>query len=636
MKSKLVAYRGIQWSLVLALLVLSASPLLAKDRSEIEDSAKWDVSHIYSSFDEWNAAYSDLENMIGETEAMKGTLSEGADQLLRYYQLQDQAGKKAYKVWYYVNLQRDVDLRDNTMNANRQRVQSLFAKWNTATSWFTPELLQIPLDQVKSWMNQNKDLAVYRFAIEEQYRQQEHVLDAEGERLLSLNSQFNSSPADIYSMLATADTEPKTVTLSDGEELEVTTGQYYARLQTERNQLDREVIWHAFFENYQEKINTYASIYNALCQRDWAVAQARDYDSTLDAALDANAIPTSVVETLIDVTKKGAGPLQRYYELRRRALGLDKISIYDGYVSLVDDEGDYPYDVAKKWVVDAVAPLGKEYQAQLKKGLDNNWVDVFESEGKRTGAYSASVYGVHPYVLLNYSDTMNDVFTLAHEMGHAMHSVLASEHQPFVYSDPTIFVAEVASTLNEGLLLDYMLQRTDDPQKRVLLLQHAIDSIALTYYRQVCFADFELQAHRMVEKGEPITADGLTELYNKLLREYYGPNVELDPLYGITWSRIPHFYRTPYYVYQYATCFASSAKLLEEMHVKDKDEAAKATQRYLHLLSSGGNDHPVALLQAAGVDLTQASTVQAVIDQMDHLVSQLAVELQNIGVSTGR
>ncbi len=606
-----------------------------RDRAELPNEVKWDVTHIYESPQQWQAAYDSLEEMIARTEAMQGTISEGPEVLLDYYRLQDEAGKTAYKVWYYVNLQRDVDLRNNEKNAQRQRVQSLFAKWETASSWFTPELLEIPLDRVQGWMEANPDLALYRFAIEEQYRLQEHVLDAEGERLLSLNSQFNDAPADIYAMLSTADTAPKSITLSDGEEVEVTNGQYYARLQTERDQTDREAVWRAFFSNYQEKLNTYASIYNALCQRDWATAQARRYPSTLDAALDRNAIPTSVVETLIEVTKKGAAPLQRYYELRRRALGLEKIAIYDGYLSLIEDEKEYPYDQAKEWVIAAVAPLGEDYQSKLSYGLGHNWADVYESEGKRTGAYSAGVYGVHPYVLLNYSDTMSDVFTVAHEMGHAMHSVLATENQPFVYSDYTIFVAEVASTLNEGLLLDYLLENTENPRERVLLLQHAIDQIALTYYRQVCFADFELEAHRMVERGEPVTAEGLTDLYHSLLEEYYGPGVDLDRLYGITWARIPHFYRTPYYVYQYATCFASSAKILQDMRDPDRGRAKAATKRYLELLSAGGSDHPVSLLQAAGVDLTQASTVQAVVDEMDTLVSKLAVELSKLGIDPG-
>jgi oligoendopeptidase F len=618
------------WASVLAvaLSIWATSPAFALTLEDFEPTESWDFSHIYPDFEAWEADFDALEQLIERGAAMKGTLSEGPERLLEYYRLQDQAGKMAYKVYRYVNLQRDLDLRNNDMNAYRQRVQSLFAKWTTATSWFQPELLSIPFDTMKGWLDGNLDLSLYRFAIEENYRLQEHVLDEGGERLLSLSSTFDQSPADIYAMLTTADVQWPTITLSTGEELQVTTGQYYARLQTEPAQADREAVWRAFFGVYEQSLNTYASIYNALCQRDWARAQARNYESTLDARLFENNIPTTVVETLIDVTKRGAGPLQRYFEIKRNALGLEKIDLYDMYVQILEDETKYPYAQAARWVVEAVAPLGGEYQEKLAHGLQDGWVDVHETQGKRSGAYSAGLYGVHPYVLLNYQERMNDVFTLAHEMGHAMHSVLASESQPFVYSDYTIFVAEVASTLNEGLLLDYLLDRTEDPRQRIALLQHAIDGISQTFYRQVCFADFELAAHRMVESGEPITADVLRELYHDLLREYYGPNVELDPLFGIVWARIPHFYRTPYYVYQYATCYASSAKILNDVREGDDQQRQEALGRYLNLLRSGGSDHPMEQLKAAGVDLSDPATVQAVVDMMDALVSRLDQELR--------
>jgi oligoendopeptidase F len=619
-------------SLLLVLFCFAAAPSAAMDRADLDPSLQWDFTHIYPDMEAWEADYVRLGEIIDESAALQGKLGESPANVLRYYQLSDEGGQIAYKVYAYVNLQADLDLRDNTMNAYGQRVSALFARWNQATSWFTPELLQIPLDTMKGWLEQNLDLALYRFAIEESYRQQEHVLDAAGERLLSLQSRFNQTPSNVYAMLSTADAKYRTITLTTGEEVEVTSGQYYARLATERNQADREAVWRAYFETYQDKQNSYASIYNAVLQRDWALAQSRGHSSTLEAALDGNAIPTQVVETLIDVTKKGSAPLQRYYELRRRALGTETISVFDGYVSLVPDEKKYEYDDAKKWIVASVVPLGKGYQQKLAHGLDNRWVDVRETPGKRSGAYSMGVYGVHPFVLMNYTDTMNEVFTLAHEMGHAMHSVLAAEKQPFVYSDYTIFVAEVASTLNEGLLLDYLLERSKDPAERVKLLQHAIDQIALTYYRQVCFADFELEAHRMVERGEPITAEVLNELYLRLVKQYYGDGVTFDPLYGLTWARIPHLFRTPYYVYQYATCFASSAKLLEEMRGGTKKQREQAVARYIQLLESGGNDHPVRQLQKAGVDLTDPGTVQAVVDQMGTLVDKLEGELDRMGM----
>jgi len=619
---------------VLTAFLVSAGLALAipntDQRDQIPEQYKWNVNDIYPDFDAWQKDYDHLDLMIDEFSAMKGTLAQGADQLLKAYMMRDDLGQIAYKVYSYVGLQHDQDLRVSEIDARRQKVQALFAKWGQATSWFSPEHLAIPLETVRGWMDSNNDLAVYRFAIEDLYRQQEHVLDEAGEALLAKYSRFNSSPQDIYAMLTTADVQWPSVTLSNDEELEVTAGQYYARMESERNRADRELIWSAFLQTFNQNINTYTSIYNALCQRDWGTAQARGYDSTLQAALDGNNIPTSVVKNLIEVAKEGAGPLQRYYALRAKLLGEEKVAIYDGYVSLVPNEKSYPYDEAKKMVLASVKVFGDDYYNTMKDGFESRWIDVYENAGKRSGAYSSGVYGVHPYMLLNYTDGLSDVFTLAHEFGHTMHTVLANEHQPFVYSDYTIFVAEVASTLNEGLLLDYWLAHTDDPNERINLLQHAIDQIALTFYRQTCFADWELQVHEMAERGDPITSEGLNSLYLDLLRQYYGPNTDIPELYGATWSRIPHFFRSPYYVYQYATCFASSAELLKSIRSDDPKVRADAVKRHLALLSAGGSDYPMAELKTAGVDLSQKETFQAVIDQMDMLVTQLEAEIAKL------
>jgi len=619
---------------ILLALVLAAGMARAipdtDQRDKIPEQYKWRVTDIYPDWDAWEKGYSDLEGMINDFKSFKGTLAEGPESLLKCYQQQDQMGQIAYKVWSFASLQHDQDLRDTDIDSYRQRAQTLFAQWSQATSWFQPELLKIPHETMEKWLDSNEDLALYRFAIEDLYRQQEHVLDEQGEKLLAYSSQFNSSPSNIYAMLCTADVQWPTVTLSSGEDLTVTSGQYYARMESERKRSDREMIWRAFLETFKKDINTYTAIYSALCQRDWGLAQARGYQSTLDAALDNNNIPTSVVENLIDVAKKGAGPLQRYYAVRRKLLHEDKVAIYDGYVSLVPNEKKYSYEDAKKMVLASVRVLGDEYYDTMKKGFENRWIDVYENAGKRSGAYSSGVYGVHPYMLLNYTDGLSDVFTLAHEFGHTMHSVLATEHQPFVYSDYTIFVAEVASTLNEGLLLDYWMAHTKDPYERINLLQHAIDQIALTFYRQTCFADWELQAHRMVEEGKPVTSDNLSQLYLDLLRQYYGPDTDIDELYGATWSRIPHFFRSPYYVYQYATCFASSAALLKDIRSDDPKVSKAAVKRHLALLSAGGSDYPMNELKTAGVDLTQRQTFQAVIDQMDHLVTLLEQEVAKL------
>ncbi|MEP6919175.1 MAG: oligoendopeptidase F, partial [Acidobacteriota bacterium] len=522
-------------------------------REEIPDRFKWNLTDIFSTWDAWEAGYKDLEAGIDRYTALRGTLAGGPEHLLEAFRLSEEVGQLAYRVWYYPSLQYDEDQRDNGVNAKRQQVQILFARLSQAESWFNPELLSIPLDKVRSWVDQTPALRLYRFAVENLYRQQEHVLDEAGERLMSLASRTASAPNEAYWALSTADAKFPTITLTTGEEVTVSYGQYRALLATRRDQRDREAAFTALHETYKSSLNTYATLYNGVCQRDWFQARARGYASTLDAALHGDNIPTSVVENLIETTRAGVEPLRRYHRLRRKALGVPSYHVYDFSIPIVTFDKKYLYDDVLEWIVAAVAPLGPAYQARMREGFAGRWIDVYENEGKRSGAYSAPVYGTHPYMLLNYNDTLDDVFTLAHEMGHSMHTILSHQSQPFVYSSYTIFVAEVPSTLSEALLLEHMLKQSTDPAERIVLLQHAIDNITGTFFTQVMFADYELRAHRLAEQDRPITSDILTEMYTTLLKDYYGDAVDLTPLTGITWARIPHFFNSPYYVYQYAT-----------------------------------------------------------------------------------
>ena len=596
-------------------------------RKEIPDRFKWNLNHIFSDWDAWKAAYDELELKIGAYASLQGTISAGPDRLLAALKLSDEIGQLTYKVWYFASLWYDQDQRDNHINARRQQVQILFAKAQQASAWFNPELLKIPLPTIQQWMADHPDLAVYRFAVEDLYRQQEHVLDDKGEHLLSLASRFSSTPYDAYAALSTADIKYPIVTLSTGADVTLTYGQYRAILSTNRNQADRALAFTRLHELYGTSVNTYASLYNSVLQRDLFHAQARGYRSTLEAALHGNNIPPAVVENLIETTKRGSEPLRRYHRLRRRVLGLDSYHAYDTSIPLVDFDRKYPYEAVLEWLPASVAPLGGECQRQMRKVLAGDWIDVYENPGKRSGAYSAPVYGVHPYMLLNYNDTLDAVFTLAHEMGHSMHTLLSHAHQPFVYAGYTIFVAEVPSTLSEALFLEYMLARATDERERIVLLQHAIDGIVSTFFTQVLFADFELQAHRVVEEGHPVTAEGLGDVYFNLLKAYHGDAVDYDDQSRVTWARIPHFYSTPYYVYQYATCFASSAQLMKQLTSGADAARRDAIDRYLTLLKSGGNDHPLTLLQKAGVDLSKPETVRAVVDQLDTLVTRLESEL---------
>jgi oligoendopeptidase F len=497
------------------------------------------------------------------------------------------------------------------------------AKWQEATSWFNPELLAIPIETVRGWMANDPQLGTYRFAIEEIFRQQEHVLDEQGERLLSLSARLSGASAESYSALSTADAKFADVTLSTGETISMSYGRYRAVLATARSQADRRAAFLAHHGPYAANQNTYASIYHGVCQRDWFHARSRGYETTLDAALHANAIPRAVVLNLIESTRAGVEPLRRYHRLRRRVLGLDRYCQYDFSIPLIQWDRRYAYDDVLAPIVEAVAPMGPEYQARMWRGFRERWIDVYENDGKRSGAYSAPVYAVHPYMLMNWTDTLDDVFTLAHEMGHSMHTMLSHERQPFVYSDYTIFIAEVPSTLSEALLLERWLENATDRDERIVLLQHAIDNITSTFYTQVLFADFELATHQRVERDEPLTAEVLNALYQERFEAYYGDAVETEALTPLTWARIPHFFHTPYYVYQYATCFASAAKLSREIRTGTPAARAAARDRYLDLLASGGSDHPMTLLRRAGVDLSDPSTVRAVVEQLDSLVDRL-------------
>ena len=601
-----------------------------QNRAEIPAEYRWDFTPIYANWEAWETAMKDLDGKIDAFVRLKGSLKKGPAAVLTAYKAFDDIGMLQYKVYGYTSLQRDVDTRNQDISGKFQRVTALFAKLGTATSWFTPELLTIPQATMDKWIAGTPALKQYRFTIVDNYRQQQHVLDEKGEKLLSYAANFNNTPTSTFQELSTSDIKFPRVALSDGKEITLSPGTYQSVLESNRNQPERAKAFEAFLKTYAATSNTYAAIYNGVMQRGWFTAQARNFSSTLDAALDGNAVPPAVVTTLVDTVRNGTAPLQRYVKLRKKLLGLDSYHLYDGFIPIYQTEKTYTYQDSRDQVLASVAPLGADYVAKYHKFMAGKQVDVYENEGKRSGAYVGGIYGVGPYMLLNHNDSQDAMFTLAHEGGHAMHTVLAFESQPYVTADYTIFVAEVASTTNERFLLNRLLEATTDPKERFLLLQHAVDSIVRTFYTQVLFADFELQAHKLVEQGKPITADVLNGIYLKLLKDYYGDALTVDDLYKYTWSRISHFYNSPYYVYQYATCFASSAKLFKDMTTGSATSRAAATERYLTLLKSGGNDHPMKQLQKAGVDLSKRETVQAMVNQMDELVTQMETEAAKI------
>lgn len=629
---KIATRAGLAAAFALTLAMPSLAPAKpdTRNRAEIPAEYKWDFTPIFANWDAWESAMKDMSAKMDEYASLKGTLAGGADAVLRAQLLSDEIGKLSYKTYCYASLQRDVDQRDNSIDAKLQRVQALFAKFGTQSSWFTPELLAIPEATMRTWIDATPALQPYRFPLLDAYRLQKHVLDERGEKLLSYSSQANGTPRTVYQNLSTADIKFPAIKLSDGKEVTLSHGAYMHILNTNPNQADRALAFDAYYKTYTANINTYASIYNGIMQRDWFVAQARNYPTTLEAALEGNNIPVSVVENLIATARAGNKPLQRYLKLRKKLLGLETYHIYDNYVPIYQVEKTYSYEDSRRLTVEAVAPLGEEYVKKFKDFAFSKQIDVYENDGKRSGAYSMGVYGVGSYVLLNHNDTLDAAFTFAHEGGHALHSVLSSESQPFATSDYTIFVAEVASTTNERFLLNRLLEETTDPKERFLLLQHAVDSIMGTFYRQIVFADYELRAHRLVEQGQPVTAKVLTDIYRQCLQDYYGDAMVADELECMTWARIPHFFNSPYYVYQYATCFSSSAQIVKAMTTGPEASRKAAVENYLTLLKSGGNDYPVEQLKKAGVDLTKPEAVQAVVDQLDELVTQLEREAEKV------
>jgi oligoendopeptidase F len=588
----------------------------------------WNVGDIYPSWTEWQKDYDKLSDLMEQMATLKGSIKSDKD-LIKIMDIDEELNILSYKVYRYPQLQRDIDSKDNFLNEKLQEVGILFSKFATATSWLTPELLTIPKDTMMKWIDSNPEkLEKHRFSISNMYRLQKHVLDEEKEKLLSYFSQFKGSPGDIFTALSVSDIDFPSITLANGKEIKITRGEYSKIISTDETRENREKAYYAFHKVFAANKNTYAAIYQSILLRDWANAQARNYNSTLESALEGNNIPVGVYNNLVESVKKNTAPLKRYRNLRKKALKLDEYRNWDNYINLIDFDKEYNYEEAKTIVLESLKPMGEEYYAKAKKALNSRWIDVYEKEGKRSGAYSAGTYGVHPYMLMNYNGTLDSVFTLAHELGHTMHTMLSDENQPFATHDYTIFVAEVASTYNEKLLLDYMLENSKDPKEKIALLEQAIKNITGTFYTQVMFADFELQAHKLAEEGMPLTAEVFDNIVKNLMTEYYGEDRVEDEYSNIFWTRIPHFYNSPYYVYQYATCFASSSEIYE----LTKDGDKKNLDRYLELLKSGGNDFPMNQLKKAGVDLEQASTIEEVGKELDRLTTQLEEALKEAGI----
>lgn len=601
-------------------------------RSEIDNKYKWNMTDFYPDWAEWDKELETLKSMMKEIPQYKGQIKDDSKKFVELIKLEEKMGRLLDKLYVYVYMLKDLDSKDEVSSVKLQEIQAIYTEYSVSAAWITPEILQIPKETMERWIDENPELKDNRFGLMEIYRLQGHVLDEGKEKLLSYYGQYMGAPHDIYAELSISDTKWNEVKLSDGYEGPVTNGVYSKVLATNRNQEDRKKAFEALYGAFDNNKNTYGAIYRALLQRDVASSKGRNYNSSLEKALEPKNVPTEVYTTLLKSAIDNNAPLQRYVNLRKKALGLKEYHYYDNSINIVEYDKTFDYDMAKEMVYNSVAPLGEDYSAKMNRAISEGWIDVFETENKRSGAYSIGIYDVHPYMLLNYQSTLDDVFTLAHELGHTLHTMLSNENQPYATHDYTIFVAEVASTFNERLLLDYMIKNSNDPIEKIALIEQALGNIVGTFYIQTLFANYEYQAHKLIEEGKAVTPDVLSGIMDNLFKEYFGDSITMDELQKIIWARIPHFFNSPYYVYQYATSFASSANLYDRItNTKySEEERAKAKEDYLTLLKSGGNDHPMSQLKKAGVDLEKVESFHAVAVEFDRLLDILEEELNKL------
>lgn len=601
-------------------------------RSEIDNKYKWNMTDFYPDWAEWDKELETLKSMMKEIPQYKGQIKDDSKKFVELIKLEEKMGRLLDKLYVYVYMLKDLDSKDEVSSVKLQEIQAIYTEYSVSAAWITPEILQIPKETMERWIDENPELKDHRFGLMEIYRLQGHVLDEGKEKLLSYYGQYMGAPHDIYAELSISDMKWNEVKLSDGYEGSVTNGVYSKVLATNRNQEDRKKAFEALYGAFDNNKNTYGAIYRALLQRDVASSKGRNYNSSLEKALEPKNVPTEVYTTLLKSAIDNNAPLQRYVNLRKKALGLKEYHYYDNSINIVEYDKTFDYDVAKEMVYNSVAPLGEDYSAKMNRTISEGWIDVFETENKRSGAYSIGIYDVHPYMLLNYQSTLDDVFTLAHELGHTLHTMLSNENQPYATHDYTIFVAEVASTFNERLLLDYMIKNSNDPIEKIALIEQALGNIVGTFYIQTLFANYEYQAHKLIEEGKAVTPDVLSGIMDNLFKEYFGDSITMDELQKIIWARIPHFFNSPYYVYQYATSFASSANLYDRItNTKySEEERTKAKEDYLTLLKSGGNDHPMSQLKKAGVDLEKVESFHAVAVEFDRLLDILEEELNKL------
>ena len=601
---------------------MSENEIGIRKRSEIETKNKWDIEAMYENDEVWEADYRQAEEMATDFTSFAGHLAESEKTLLRAFKARDEMWQKVEKVYVYARMKKDEDTRVAKYQALSDRAGSLIAKVGASASFFTPELLEADEQLLWEYLDKSEDLGLYRHVIRQILREKKHVLGRQEENLLAQFGELTSATNVIFSMINNADMKFGSIMNEKGKQTEVTHGRYLNFMESGDRRVRREAFEH-MYAAYHAQRNTLATTYNYNTKTDVIMARIRKYGSAIEAALSGDDIPLSVYDNLVLTVNKSLPLLHRYIDIRKRALKLDEIHMYDMYTPLVESPlGEIDYLKALRIIEKGLAPIGEEYISDMKKGFSQRWIDVYENEGKTSGAYSFGSYDSYPYVLLNYSGKLKDVFTIAHEMGHSMHSFYTRKTQPFVYGGHSIFTAEVASTVNENLLMKYMLKEEPDAVRRLYLLNMYIEGFRTTLFRQTMFAEFERMTHEAVENGEVLTADRLSKDYLELNRKYYGDQVVYDDQIAMEWARIPHFYNA-FYVYKYATGFSAAAALSDRI----LNEGPEARRAYLEFLKAGDSDNPIPLLRIAGVNMSEASPIEKAMNTFKELLDELEIML---------
>jgi oligoendopeptidase F len=587
-------------------------------RDSIDPKYKWNLKDIYVSDEAWEADFAKAKALVPGITATKSTFKSGAANLLKALTLSDELSMIMENLHIYARMSRDQDNAVSTYQALTDRIGALSSEIGAELSFFVPEILNIPKTTLRNYMRKEKGLAVYRHNLAEILRQKEHILPEREEELLAMASNATNAAEDIFTMLNNADMKFPVIKDEDGNEVEVTKGRYSVFLESKDGRVRRDA-FKALYSSYIRNRNTLAAALNGDIKKDIFYSKARRYGSCRHSSLNGDNVPPEVYDNLIGTTHANLPLLQRYLALRKRILKLDELHPYDLYVSIAEKpERKYKYERAELMVRKGLKPLGAKYSADLRTALSSGWIDVFETEGKTSGAYAWGSYTTHPYVLLNYQGNVNDIFTLAHEMGHAMHTFYTNKTQPYVNAATRIFVAEVASTVNETLLLKQLVRDSKSDAEKAYLLNHYLEEFRGTMFRQVMFAEFEKLTHELVESGGALTAEKFSEIYRGLNELYYGKDLVIDPELDMEWSRIPHFYSS-FYVYKYATGFAAATSLVKQIQT----EGRPAVKRYLNFLASGDSDYPLNLLKKAGVDLSVPAPVQSAYDAFEETLNKL-------------